>query len=297
MAIRQSDALTYLSAGDVGIRRALANAHLTFFTGQQPLSANTGYLTNGSQPIISFTLDDLIYAPTVDHVWKATFSAYTAGPTSIVSVNIDGINLLSGPVSFGQTIAEGCSLLANAITVNPHNGGYTATATATEIFVKAPFGTGALTSAGVLGIASDGLGVLTITINGTSTAGVSGVNGFIFNLPIDNGATVDLVKVSTETWKGRNGYGPATSGRDIQFDGIQNGQTYTAGWCRFCSSAGDNGAADTSGINGFIRLDLSVGAVGSDVTMTPAPTFLVNTVTPVETPINNFTIRIKKNKG
>ena len=54
MAIRFSDAATALMAGDCGLRRALSNASITFYTGSQPDSANTGYGT--SQPIISFTL-------------------------------------------------------------------------------------------------------------------------------------------------------------------------------------------------------------------------------------------------
>jgi hypothetical protein len=295
MAIRFSDAATALMAGDVGLRRALANATVTFFTGDQPASANTGY--GSAQPIISFTKDDAVYTPNIEQTWKVTFSTYTP-TTTIDTVKIDNLDILGGATSFGADIATGCAAIAAAINANIYNCDFTATATATEVIVKAPRASGAFFNSGVLTVTKTG-GTLTATVNGVITTGVTGGNGLTFDTPAENVDTLsfDLVKPTAQTWKGKNGFGPATSAATAVFSGIATGTTYTAGWGRITCDSGDSGSTATSGASGYVRVDFSVGTSGTDFIMSPAATFTVNTTSgsEIETTLNSFRLRVKKN--
>lgn len=298
MAIRFSDAATALMAGDVGLRRALSNASITFYSGVQPSVADGGANASigSAQPIISFTKDDGVYVADREQTWQVTFSGYTP-TTTITAVKIDNLDILGGSVSFGGDIATGCAALAEAINSNIYNADFTAVATATTIVVSAPKSSGAFFNSGVLTITSSG-GTLTIVINGVITTGVTGSNGLTFSAPVKSadGTTYDLSKPSGAVWKGKNGYGPATAAATAIYTGIVSGTTYTAGWGRIMCSYGDDGSTATSGSTGYVRVDFSVGISGTDFVMAPAASFTVNTApgSEIESIINSFSLKVQK---
>ena len=321
MAIRFSDAATALMAGDSGLRRALSNASITFFTGSQPTSANDSY--GSSQPIISFTLSDLQQTQEV----RATAQFDVAGITgveTITSITIGGYEILGSTITYATSDTNTATLIANQI--NKYNGviDFNATASTTVVTVTAPRNSGiqlnnatiVATGTGVWNGASSHFksnGVAaTATPNtynagngrfgsgaGGATAGVAAANGLTFDVPVDNptNSSFDLSKPASETWSGSNGYGPATAATTTVYSGIVNGTTYTAGWGRILCSAGDDGSSATSGATGYIRVDFSVGTSGTDFIMSPAATFTVNTSTPIVTTINTFNLQIAKNMG
>ena len=88
MAIRLSDAAAALMAGDVGLRRALAGAHMTFYTGTQPTSANNAIGT--AQPIVAFTKDDSVQTEETLATWELVSSAITR-PARLSPPQLDNI--------------------------------------------------------------------------------------------------------------------------------------------------------------------------------------------------------------
>ena len=295
MSIRFSDAATALMAGDVGLRRALANSNITFYTGTQPTTANDSI--GSSQPIISFTNADAVFTANVEQTWRVTFSAYTP-TTNITAVKIDNLDILGGTVSFGADIATGCAAVAAAINANIYNCDFTATATSTQVLIQAPRASGAFFNSGVLSVTKSG-GTLTATVDGVITTGVTGANGLTFDAPVANvdTTTYDLVKPVAQVWKGKNGFGPATAAATAVYTGIVTGNTYTAGWGRIICSSGDDGSTATSGATGYVRIDFSVGTSGTDFIMAPAATFTVNTTSgsEIESTINSFSLKLSKN--
>jgi hypothetical protein len=292
MAIRYSDAATALQAGETGLRQALSNANITFFTGTQPTSANDSY--GSSQPIINFTLADGVLTNETKTVWETTLSGLT-GTAGFSSIKVGGFEILGATIT-STTLPLILTAVCNQINDYQGNLGFSATNDgATKIQVIAPKGTGANYSGVAIAYTTSG----TITATGTAitTAGVAAVNGLTFNPPSNNtiDVTYDLSKPASETWSGSNGYGPATAVATAAFGGIVNGTTYTAGWGRILCSASDDGSTATSGATGYIRVDFSIGTSGTDFIMSPAATFTVNTTTPVVTSINSFTLQVAKN--
>jgi hypothetical protein len=327
MAIRYSDAATALQAGDSGLRRALSNASITFFTGTQPTSANDSY--GSSQPIISFTLADGVLTQEVIALALLDFTGAT-GSETLTSITVSGIEVFGTTLTFGTTVngvalstatlfAEAVAWQINdfnaALDINAVPSGATVTLhapknTGIALNNAAIYATGTVVWNGAAAHMSSGAVAATETPNhwdsgngrfgsgaGGNTAGVAAANGLTFNAPTNNttALTYDLEKPSSQTWTGNNGYGPATASAATVFSGIVNGTTYTAGWGRILCSAGDDGSAATSGATGYIRCDFTVGTSGTDFIMSPAATFLVNTTTPIPTTINTFTLRVSKN--
>lgn len=318
MAIRFSDAATALMAGDSGLRRALANASITFFTGTQPASANDSYGT--SQPIISFTLADGQLTSEVIATAVFDLTGITTGET-ITSITVGGFEILGSTITYATSSAA--TTAAVAAQINNYNGVIDINAvyaSGDTLTIYAPRSSGiALNNATIVaagtavwnGAAShfkSNAVAATATPNtyssgngrfgtgaGGSTAGIAAVNGLTFDTPIDGTTSFNLVKPAGQVWKGANGYGPATATTTSVFAGIVNATTYTAGWGRILCSATDDGSAATSGINGFIRVDFSVGTSLTDFIMTPAATFTVNTTTPIESTINSFVLKVAKN--
>lgn len=319
MAIRFSDAATALMAGDSGLRRALSNASITFYTGSQPASANDSY--GSSQPIISFTLSDGVLTPEVQGNALFDLTGITTAET-ITSITVGGFEILGATITYATSATA--TAAAVAAQINKYNGvlDINATSSAETVTITAPKNAGiALNNATIV---ATGTGVwngaashfksnavaATATPHtyssgngrfasgaGGSTAGVAAANGLTFDVPVDNTttSTYDLSKPTSETWSGSNGYGPATSSATTVYSGIVNGTTYTAGWGRILCSYGDDGSTATSGATGYIRVDFSVGTSGTDFIMSPAATFTVNTSTPVVTTINSFTLQVSKN--
>lgn len=277
MAIRLSDAAAILMLEDVGLRRAINGCNITLFTGSQPMSANDG--AGSMQPIINFTKDDGVYTETKQATWSVSFSA-VSGTVYIPSISVGGLILIEKTVSAtSESILA--STLAQEINEAATNLDFSAVATAGTLVITAPHGTGAAYNNAILEVSSSGS--VTITFNdpshngGVFSAGVNHVNGLSFAYSEDDGDSFSIKKDPSETWKGKNGYGPATSSIDSVYNGITNGNTYTAGWGRICVSEGDTGLDSTSGINGYIRIDFSVGSANADCIITPSPTFTVNT--------------------
>jgi hypothetical protein len=302
MAIRLSDAATVLVAGDGGLRRALANCAVTFYTGTQPTTANDS--VGSSQPIIAFTNADAQHVVSVRPIWTVTFSAYTSNATCTVdAVTVGGYNILGGQLgvaTLGATVTTLTDAIALAINNNVYNADFYATSGgATGVLtVYGPIASGAFFDSADLTVTkTNGGGALTATV-GAKTGGTTGSGGLTFDPPVVNadGLSFDLVKPSTQIWKGKNGFGPATAATTAVFTGITTGTTYTAGWARVTCSVGDDGLSATSGATGYIRVDLSVGTSGTDFVMTPAATFTVNTTSgsEIETTLNSFRLRIKK---
>jgi hypothetical protein len=317
MAIRFSDAATALMAGDAGLRRALSNAKIVFYTGSQPTSANDSY--GSAQPIIAFSVSDGAVTDDVQALAVFDFTGVATGET-VTSITVGGFEILGATVtSVANSIG---SLLAAQI--NKYLGpiDFTASASGETVTVYSPKNSGtAFNNASIVaggtavwtGAASHmKSGAVASSANpntwsagngrfgsggGGNTAGVAGANGLTFDWPVNNTttSTYDLSKPSTETWSGSNGYDASTATPGTIYSGITTGTTYTAGWGRILCSATDTGSAATSGATGFIRVDFSVGTSGTDFIMAPAATFTVNTTTPITTTINSFTLQIAKN--
>lgn len=310
MAIRYSDAAAALLAGDMGLRRVFANCHMVLYEGTQPTSAND--TIGSSQPLISVTNSDGVWTAETRAQWKFTITNATASDTC-TSVKIGGaagtnaFDILGGTVTISDTNdTTAASEIAAAINANIANGGFTATSSSGAVTITAPKCSGAAFNTCIVIAAGSGL---TFTYNdggGTGavfTTGVAAVNGLLF-AEAANGTALDpaedvfyIQKLSTQTWKGKNGFGPATAAASAVFSGIINGTTKTAGWGRLYASAGDDGSAATSGATGYIRMDFSVGTASpADAIMTPAATFLMNTASgsEVETVINSFRLKVDK---
>ncbi len=291
-------------AGDIGLRRAIYGSHITFFTGSQPASANS--TIGSSQPIITFTKADGVYTPEVKASWQAEFSS-VSGTATITSITVGGIELLSGEVS-GDNITDIASSAAESINENVLNLNFTAFSSLGVLTVQAPKATGTKLNGLNLVVATSGT-INTAYNDSPSNNGspfVDGVdheNGLEFTYPQDGAglspaeSVFYIEKPSGDVWSGLNGYGPATATKTALFAGITNGQTYTAGWGRICVDAGDTGFDATSGLDGYVRVDFSVGTSGADCIMLPSTSFLVNTAlgNEIQSVINSFRLKLKKN--
>lgn len=304
MALRYSDEAIKLMADDIGLRRAINGSHIVLFTGTQPVSANSS--SGSSQPIISFTQDDGVYVAETRPVWQVTFSAILA-ETTISSVTIGGIELLSSSV-VESTIDDLCSSLVSNINNNIGNLNFEATYSSGTVQILGPISIGPRMDNFKIAVSVSG--TITIAYDDTShdgsvyIAGADNQNGLNFDSPKD-GAMLSpaedvfyLSKPTSDIWKGKNGYGPATVAQDTLFSGITHGQTYTAGWGRICSTSGDAGLVEANSINKYVRIDFSIGSANADCIMLPSPTFLVDTSgTGIESNINSFLLKLNKKIG
>lgn len=307
MAIRFSDATVALMAGDVGLRRALAGGHLTLYTGSQPASANDSIGT--AQPIISFTKDDGVYVAGIRAQWKVTFTNSTISDT-ITSIKIGGAAGTNSFEILGTTVVASASddtvlaaQVAAQINSNIGNCDFTATSALGVVTISAPKSSGTAFNSCLMVIAGSGITSTYDPVGGgVFTTGVASSNGLTFGEPA-NGTGLSPVedvfyieKSASEIWKGKNGFGPATSAATAVYTGIVNGTTYTAGWGRLCASNADDGSTATSGATGYIRVDFSVGTSGTDLIMTPAATFAVNTNSgaEIESVLGSFRLKIDK---
>ncbi len=298
--IRFSDAAAALLAGDGGLRRALSGAHMVFYTGTQPASANATPGT--SQPIISFTKDDGVFVAETRPQWEIVFSGIT-GTAGLSSLKIDNWEILGATVT-ADSLADVADDVATQINANLANVDFRASSDGVDtVTITGPKGVGAAMNSCV--IAGTESGTITCTETGAGAVSVSGVNSsnaLAFDVPANGTGLTPaeevfyIAKPSGATWKGKNGFGPATAAATAVFTGIVDGNTYTAGWGRICASAGDDGSTATSGEDGYVRVDFSIGTSGTDFIMSPAATFTVNTTSgdEIETLIN--TLRLKINK-
>ncbi len=305
MAIRYSDAAARLITDEIGLRRALNGCHIVFFTGNQPSSANAD--AGSSQPIISFTLDDGVYTAEKRPTWQFTLSAILA-ETTISSVTVGGIELLSGDV-VDSSLNGLCGSLVDNINSNIGNLNFEAKHNAGIVTISGPIGIGprmndfkvAVGVTGTITIAYDDSG----HDGSVYSSGSDSQNGLSFSAAKD-GANLTpaedvfyIENLSSENWKGINGFGPATAPASSVYSGIVNGQTYTAGWGRICSTEGDDGLSTATDENGYVRVDFSVAASNADCTMLPAPSFYVSTASgqEIESVLTKLVLKLKKRMG
>jgi len=305
MAIRLSDAAAALMAGDCGLRRALSGAHMVFYTGTQPTTAND--TPGSSQAIIAFTQDDGVYVAETRPVWSGVLSGL-AGTAGLSSIVMDNWEILGATVT-GTVLDTIGADIATQINDNIAALDFYATYdTGTDtLSIYGPHGVGTSMNSMVLSVTTTG--TLTFTHTGgtgaVDTSGVAVANGLTFDAPADGAGLSTpedvfyITKPSGETWKGKNGFGPATAAATAVFSGIVNGNAYTAGWGRICASSGDDGSSATSGESGYIRLDFSVGTGSADFLMTPTASFTVNTTSgsEIESVINTFRLKIATELG
>lgn len=300
MAIRLSDAACALMAGDVGLRRALANAHMVFYTGSQPSSANSAKGT--AQPIVAFTKDDSVLTEETLATWVITFSAIT-GTAGLSSLTLDNMEILGTTVT-NTALGTVADDVATQINTFVGNAGITAVSdSVSAVTVTAPKGSGASWNSMVL------LGTESGTITATETGagavvvtGVAAVNGLTFDVAADGADLVPaesnfyIAKPSGETWKGKNGFGPADAAATAVFTGITDGNSYTAGWGRICASPGDDGEGATSGADGYIRVDFNIGTSTEDFVISPSASLTVNTASgsEIESILNTFKLKVAK---
>jgi len=300
MAIRLSDAACALMAGDVGLRRALANAHMVFYTGSQPSSANSGIGT--SQPIVAFTKDDNVLTAETLATWEIVFSGLT-GTAGLSALKLDNMEILGSTVT-NSTLGGIADDVADAINAFVGNAGFTAVSDSIDtVTVTAPKGSGASCNSMVL------VGTESGTVTATEASGgavvVTGVlclNGLTFDVAADGAGLIPaeanffIAKPAADTWKGKNGFGPATAAATAVFTGIVNGNSYTAGWGRICATPGDDGSAATSGEDGNIRLDFNIGTSSEDFVISPSASLTVNTAlgSEIESILNTFKLKVAK---
>lgn len=307
--IRLSDSAAALMADKAGLRKALANAQIIFFTGTQPASANDAAGT--SQPIIAFTKDDGVLTVEVAPQWKFTMSNVTAADT-VNSVKLGGaagtnaFDILGGAVTMSDTNdSTGAAQVAAAINAFAGNAGFSAVAVGAAVTITGPRGMGAAGNSALLVVGTTGVTVAYNDGGGTGavfTTGVSAVNGLTFDVPAD-GAGLSPVenvfyiqKPAGVNWQGKNGFGPGTAAADTPFTGIVTEQNYSAGWGRIICSPGDTGMAATSGADGYIRLDFSIGTVNEDFNMVPTTALFANLAAGFEvtSALNSFRLKISK---
>jgi hypothetical protein len=300
MAIRLSDAAAALMAGDVGLRRALADAHMVFYTGTQPSSANSGIGT--AQPIVAFTLDDSVMTEETLATWEIVFSGLT-GTAGLSALTLDNIEILGATVTNTAlgTIADDVATQINSFI---GNAGVTAVSDSVDtVTVTAPKGSGAFWNSAVIAGTESGTVTCTETGGGAVVVtGVTAVNGLTFDVAADGADLVPaesnfyIAKPAGVTWKGKNGFGPADAVATAVFTGITDGNSYTAGWGRICASPGDDGSGATADANGYIRLDFSIGTSSEDFVISPSASLTVNTTggSEIESVINSFKLKVAK---
>lgn len=300
MSIRLSDAATALMAGDVGLRRALSNAHMVFYTGAQPSSANSGIGT--SQPIVAFTKDDNALTEETPSGWEIVFHSLT-GEAGLSSLKLDNMEILGATIT-NTTLASIVDDIAAQINRFLGNAGVTAVSDNVDtIAISAPKGAGV--SWDTMVIAGVESGSITAIESNTGLPVISGVlalNGLSFDVAADGAELVPaesnfyIAKPVGETWKGKNGFGPATALATAIFTGIVDLSSYTAGWGRICASPGDDGEAATSGADGNIRIDFSIGTTSEDFVISPSASLTVNTTggSEIESILNVFKLKVAK---
>jgi hypothetical protein len=273
---------------------------MVFYTGSQPSSANSAKGT--AQPILAFTKDDSVLTEETLATWTIVFSAIT-GTAGLSSLKLDNIEILGTTVT-NTALGTVADDVATQINKFIGNAGVTAVSDSVDtVTVTAPKGSGASWNSAIL------LGVESGTITATETGGgavvvtgVAGVNGLTFDIAADGAglspaeSNFYIAKPSGETWKGKNGFGPATAVATAVFTGITDGNSYTAGWGRICASPGDTGEGATSGASGYIRVDFSIGTSTEDFVISPSASLTVNTTggSEIESILNTFKLKVAK---
>lgn len=236
--IRMNDAMVNALAGDIGMRRAIGNAKLEFYTGAQPATADDA--ASGTL-LVTFTKAGGAYTAETLPEWKITLGGAAGSVDTVKIGGASGVNLLAAAVAFTTDLATTAIALAAAITNNLTVPDCTAYASGNDVFVVGPVGAGAT---------MNGLTVVTTVTTMTATVanagapqtnGVTAVNGLNFAFPAASG----VLQKESSVWQGT---------------AVATG---TAGWFRFTAGTRVlDGSIATSGgdINGSV-LSITSGGV------------------------------------
>lgn len=242
MALRFSTGCVNAIASGFGWRAALRDGRLYIYTGTQPANADTA--PSGTQLVV-FTVSGGEYTAPVKAQAKITLTG-SSGSVGTITVGGSAFNLLSAAVDFSTDLTSTAAAVAANINARQNPLNITATSSAADVLLHAPYWLGALANGLTLAATATTLGA---SINGgTSTkfggtgapaAGVSAVNGLNLLYP----ASAGVLTKDASVWQGL-----ATAGG-------------TAGWFRFV--AGGSAAAGASTTD--VRFDGSIATSGADI--------------------------------
>lgn len=239
MAIRMNDAMVNALAGDVGMRRAIGNAKLEFYTGAQPATADDA--ASGTL-LVTFTKAGSAYTAETLPEWKITLGGAAGSVDTVKIGGANGVDLLQGtPVAFTTDLSTTAIALAAAITNRLTVPDCTAYASGSDVFVVGPIGVGATMNGLTVVTTATTMTATVANAGAPQTNGVTAVNGLNFAFP----ATSGVLQKESSVWQGT---------------AVATG---TAGWFRFTAGTRIlDGSIATSGgdINGSV-LSITTGGV------------------------------------
>jgi len=217
---------------------ALGGGVLKIYSGSQPASADaaiTGSLiaiiTEGSGTHTAEVLPQGIL----------TLSGTTSG--SLDTLTVGGISIISQVHTYDTSFTVTAANIAADINATSTSPDYTATSSGAVVTITGLRGVGATANALAIAETATTLTAVADATLGTTTAGVTAVNGLNFG----TAAAGVLSKLSTQTWSG------------------VASATLTAGYYRFYGSVVDAGGLDSA--EAEIRLDGSIATSGGELNM------------------------------
>lgn len=174
MTTYRSTGLVDFVASKGSVKDALANGRILLFGTTQPTSADTG--SGGIAPLVTLNLYGGIYVAETKPQWKFTISG---GSGSITSIKIGGIEQLSSPITFVDTLNNLATAVAANISGADSPLDCTATASSASVTITGPINSGAalntlsvvVTTSGALSVAyNDGGGTGAVFTTGVASA-------------------------------------------------------------------------------------------------------------------------------
>lgn len=270
MAVRLSTGLRARMQGDDGLRLALANSYMAFFTGVQPSSADAAPT---GQRIMEFTKTGASFTGETQAEWKITLGGASGSLNTVKFGGASGWDILGGAVSFITDLATTAAAAAAQINAFVGNAGFTARSSSADLYIKGPKGSGALLNALTLVTT---VTTMTAAVAGDATpsgsggtAGVTAVNGLNFQPPV-----AGVLTKETGVWQGVGGKTRTAAA----IAGFAAGNL-TAGWLRIYGDAADDDSLSTV----FARLDMSIGTSGTDLIANPSAVVAYNSTQPINT--------------
>lgn len=237
MTLRLSSGLRNHLLNGGSMKQAFSGGKLKIYSGSQPSTADaapTGTL------LCTITDNSGAHTQEVRAQGSVTLTG-SAGSCTALTVN--GLTVLGETVAFDTDLTTTAANLAEAINEYPSVPKISASASGAVVTLTAPLGVGAGANGWVVDSTCGG-GLTGTDVNmGTTTAGVTAVNGLKF----DKGAGGVMDKLDSQTWSG------------------VAGTTGTAGWFRLEGPVTDSGSLDAA--ESQIRLDGAISTSGSQLNM------------------------------
>ena len=226
----------------------LKDGSARIYSGAQPASAD---LVESGTLLLEITSASGAFTASTASDVELTFAG-AAGSVDTIKVGGFAENLLSAAVPFNATLTQTAIDVAANINANANALGITAVAgtpAVADVMLYIPAWMGALGDGLTIAVTCttmtvdiDNAASPSVSEAGVFAGGVTAVNGINFTMPAAAGV---LTKDAAETWSDA---------------GIATG---VAGYLRFYDSKQETGASTTA-----VRLDMSVGTVGTDAIMT-----------------------------